>query len=239
MIHPLLFAQRNARCKIHWTDATLLFLLPFYTYFLHSQKGTFGVREHVSVQLEDAIRRNGYCRNWNTCKQELFIFLELRTDPGNTGPCTTMLQRQVMDAGEGHSGGPQDLVTPPLAFYRICPLRSRPWYGLVLGWRPYMKSTIRDSSWWRNELSTRGQYTKQLSNSSLHCTMVLSLQPWCNVGDNEPGPQVTECVNARKDDKDQNITWAYKLVGRSRTQLEHLNLTDSRAAGIIHHFIPL
>lgn len=68
----------------------------------------------------------------------------------------------------------------------------------------------------------------------LHCP----LQPWCNVGDKEHVPQVMECGNAC-DDKNQNITWAHRHEGRSRTQLEQLTFTDSRAGGIIHHIIPL
>ncbi len=49
------------------------------------------------------------CRNW-----DVFSFQELSTDPCNMGPCTIMLQHEVMVVDEGHNNGPQYLVTVSL-----------------------------------------------------------------------------------------------------------------------------
>ncbi len=46
------------------------------------------------------------CKNW-----DVFSFQELRTDPCSMGPCSIMLQHEVMVVDEWHNNGPQDLVT--------------------------------------------------------------------------------------------------------------------------------
>jgi hypothetical protein len=46
---------------------------------------------------------------WN-----IFSFQALCTDSCDMGPCIIMLKQEVMEAGEWHDNGPQNLVTVPL-----------------------------------------------------------------------------------------------------------------------------